>query len=411
MDQANPLSIRVGQHEASLAGTLRLPLVTLFVASWNYGRYIGATIDSIRAQNYPRLEVVIVENASTDDSRDVIARHVGSDPRFRVILSDRNYGHLGAFFHFFDQLHGEFIASVDSDDVLQADYVSVHVQTHLGLRAPVAFTSSNVFEITGDGTVLAGSRATHGSEIPKSVGGLRPIDAVPRIPTVSDEAYHELSKAVRSVPRTDAIWRWAPGTANMYRRQVLAYGWRPFDESLAPHGCDAVINTFCHMVAGSALIDLPLSFYRVHGGNDFATGVALPGTLAAKPGTRERIQSDRRAALELFLVNIERLAETLGAFRFWEIVDQITRMATMGRMNFITAPQSLLLFATYYQQLVNAFGEEPVLDELRKRLGPDGLAAVLTDVYGRPPPVSSAKKACGPPKRRLLRRLFRSKKS
>ena len=53
---------------------LQAPLVSVVVVNWNYARFIGATIDSIRGQDYSRFECLVIDNASTDDSRAVISR-------------------------------------------------------------------------------------------------------------------------------------------------------------------------------------------------------------------------------------------------------------------------------------------------------------------------------------------------
>ncbi len=47
------------------------PLISFVLVNWNYGRYIGAAIDSIIAQDYPHFECIVVDNCSTDDSLEV----------------------------------------------------------------------------------------------------------------------------------------------------------------------------------------------------------------------------------------------------------------------------------------------------------------------------------------------------
>lgn len=410
MNQVSSTSVSIGQHDTNIAGILKLPLVSLFVTSWNYARYIGAAIDSIRAQDYPHLEVVIFENASTDDSREVIARHVGDDPRIRVIQSDRNYGQIGAFFRAFDQLHGEFIASIDSDDVLQPDFVSLHVQAHLALPVPVAFTSSNVIEIAGDGSVLSGSLPSFGREIPHSYRGLRPIDFVPRIATVSDDRFRDLSAETVAISSADATWRWAPGTSNVFRRQVLAYGQRPSEDPILGLAIDALFNPFCHLIASSALIGLPLSFYRAHDSNDFATGVTLPNLTAGKPGTRARKQADRRAVFELFLMNVENLTERVGRDRYWTMINQVAGMAATKLADFFGDPKVVDLFGTHFKTLVKAFGEKSVVEELRKRLGRRGLEKVFAGAYAGQTPPRLQKMASAIEWRRFRHRIFRKKK-
>ena len=93
------------QEDLVLPGALRSvaksPLVSLVLINWNYANFIGATIDSIKRQDYPWFEAIVVDNGSTDESRDIIAAHVGDDPRFRVLCLDQNLGQLGAFLEVF----------------------------------------------------------------------------------------------------------------------------------------------------------------------------------------------------------------------------------------------------------------------------------------------------------------------
>ena len=44
------------------------PLMSFVLINWNYGRYVGAAIDFIKAQNYPCVEYLVVDNGSTDES-------------------------------------------------------------------------------------------------------------------------------------------------------------------------------------------------------------------------------------------------------------------------------------------------------------------------------------------------------
>jgi len=121
----------VGTNGADLVSP---PLVSLLIINWNYGTYIGATIDSIKSQDYPAIEVIVVDNGSTDDSRDVIAKHAGDDPRFRVVHLDENLGQLGAYFHAFELTSGEFVTIVDADDILFPSFVSPWIELLRGAR-------------------------------------------------------------------------------------------------------------------------------------------------------------------------------------------------------------------------------------------------------------------------------------
>lgn len=91
------------------------PLVSIVTASYNQGRFIEETIRSIKAQDYPHLEHVIIDGASTDGTLDVIKRYEGSYTMRWV--SEPDQGHADALCKGFRQATGEILAWLNSDDV------------------------------------------------------------------------------------------------------------------------------------------------------------------------------------------------------------------------------------------------------------------------------------------------------
>lgn len=71
-----------------------MPLVSVVTSNLNHGRYLGETILSVLTQDYPALELVIVDGASTDHSLDILKRYT-NDPRVRWI-SEADSGHMAA---------------------------------------------------------------------------------------------------------------------------------------------------------------------------------------------------------------------------------------------------------------------------------------------------------------------------
>src|SRR5690606_2222652 len=89
------------------------PLVSVVIPTHNYGRYLGEAVESVRAQGVPDVELLVVDDASTDDTPAVLARLAGPDLRaIRIEAGDvstaRNTG-IGA-------ARGRFLAFLDADD-------------------------------------------------------------------------------------------------------------------------------------------------------------------------------------------------------------------------------------------------------------------------------------------------------
>ncbi len=96
------------------------PLVSIIIDNYNYGHLIAEAIDSALAQTYPNIEVVVVDDGSTDNSRDVIARYGD-----RVVpVFKENGGQCSAFNAGFAACRGDIITLLDSDDVWDRDKVA-----------------------------------------------------------------------------------------------------------------------------------------------------------------------------------------------------------------------------------------------------------------------------------------------
>lgn len=111
------------------------PLVSVVVDNYNYGRFLGPAIDSALAQTYAPVEVIVVDDGSTDGSREVIS---GYGDLITVVLKE-NGGQASAFNEGFSRSRGDVVIFLDADDLLtptaaaaaaakfaSADLVGVH---------------------------------------------------------------------------------------------------------------------------------------------------------------------------------------------------------------------------------------------------------------------------------------------
>ena len=93
------------------------PLVSVIVPVWNAERTLGRCIGSLMAQSLPSLEIICVDDGSTDGSAAMLRRFAGEDPRIRVI-SQENRGVSAARNAGLDAARGRWVAFADSDDAV-----------------------------------------------------------------------------------------------------------------------------------------------------------------------------------------------------------------------------------------------------------------------------------------------------
>jgi glycosyltransferase involved in cell wall biosynthesis len=113
----------------------RIP-VSIVIANYNYARFLRRCIDSALEQNYDEAEVIVVDDASTDRTADVIASY-GS--RIKTCLREVNGGHAAAFNTGFASSHGKIVLFLDADDYLYPNAVSEVVDAWEEKTAQVQF--------------------------------------------------------------------------------------------------------------------------------------------------------------------------------------------------------------------------------------------------------------------------------
>ena len=90
------------------------PLVSISMPAYNSEQYIAEAIESVLAQTYANFELIIVDDGSTDKTRNVIERY--SDPRIIKIYSDANRGLIATRNQIASMAKGKYLALLDADD-------------------------------------------------------------------------------------------------------------------------------------------------------------------------------------------------------------------------------------------------------------------------------------------------------
>jgi hypothetical protein len=93
------------------------PLISVIITSYNYAHYIAEAISSVLAQDVPRFELIVVDNASTDATDEVVAGFAG-DARLRYYKNETNIGLAPNHNRGLELARGDYIAFVSADDKL-----------------------------------------------------------------------------------------------------------------------------------------------------------------------------------------------------------------------------------------------------------------------------------------------------
>ncbi|TDE12003.1 glycosyltransferase family 2 protein [Dyadobacter psychrotolerans] len=101
------------------------PLVSIVMATYNGGRFLREQLDSLVAQTYPNLEIVIVDDASTDQTPAILDEYVAVYSNIQVYKAEQNLGYIRNFEKGLLLCQGEYIALCDQDDIWLAEKISI----------------------------------------------------------------------------------------------------------------------------------------------------------------------------------------------------------------------------------------------------------------------------------------------
>jgi len=131
------------------------PLVSVFIASYNHERYIEETVQSVIGQKYDNWELIIVDDASSDRSPELLKRFAAEYPeQIKVILLEKNIGVSRAANLAVSEGRGEYLAWIGSDDRMHPDRLARQV-AFLQKNKAVAAAFSRVNVIDGDGRAIS----------------------------------------------------------------------------------------------------------------------------------------------------------------------------------------------------------------------------------------------------------------
>ncbi|MRX73675.1 glycosyltransferase [Bacillus lacus] len=204
------------------------PLVSIITPSYNSSKYIVETIRSVQAQTYSNWEMLIVDDCSKDQSREIIGQEAKKDPRIKLIELEVNSGAAVARNTAIQRAKGHYVAFLDSDDIWKPQK----------LEKQIAFMEQNDYAFTYTKYELMDE---HSQKLNKTI----------EIP--DDITYHGLLKntiigcltAVVNVEKTGPI-----EMPNIRTRQDLALWLSILKRGIKAHGLQENLATY-RIVPGS----------------------------------------------------------------------------------------------------------------------------------------------------------------
>ena len=265
------------------------PLVSIALCTWNGAHWLRPQLDSILAQQDVRLELVALDDASSDDSLAILHAYAARDPRVRVYANPGNLGHLRSFEKCMAMCDGEFVAPADQDDVWHPDKLR-RLLDAIG-RAALAYGDSRY--IDADGRAI-------GRSVSDDLRMLSGGDPLPFLlqNTVSGHA---------ALLRRDVVRAALPFPAAGFHDWWLAL-------VAAAHG-------------GIVHVDAPLVDFRRHARSSSRVGRYNQSMNGASRGTREAAWLDERASLAEAFVERFRTTPDVERISVWA---QLLRRLSKG---------------------------------------------------------------------------------
>jgi glycosyltransferase involved in cell wall biosynthesis len=138
-----------------MANDLNYPLVTAFVGCYNHSRFVEECLESVRHQTYPKLEVIIFDDCSKDNSVSVIENWLKKHQLdWQFIPHTRNIGICASLNEVLRLARGKYISMVAADDVWLPDKTFRQVEMMEQMPSDVGVLYSDAFQIDENGETL-----------------------------------------------------------------------------------------------------------------------------------------------------------------------------------------------------------------------------------------------------------------
>ncbi len=120
-------------------------MISVIIPVFNGDRYLREALDSVKMQTYKDIEIICIDDASTDSSSEIIQEYVDKDARFRIIKNSVHMGAACARNKGIDEAQGEYVCFVDADDIIHGEMLNILYESVEKVEAEIAVCESMTF--------------------------------------------------------------------------------------------------------------------------------------------------------------------------------------------------------------------------------------------------------------------------
>lgn len=210
---------------------LNHPLVSVVIATYNGERFLAEQLESILNQTYSNIEIIAVDDCSTDNTVAILKEYAAADSRIKVVVNDANIGYVKNFEKGLKLASGDYIAPSDQDDIWKKEKIEMLLGQMEGHE--IVYSNSELID-------------SNGQSLHKKLSDIK------RLLSFDDCL-------------TYAIGNTAAGHAMILTREVANRSY-PFP-TMIPH--DYWLGFVATCKQPIRFVDIPLVLYRQHAANVF----------------------------------------------------------------------------------------------------------------------------------------------
>ncbi len=126
------------------------PLVSVVILTYNSSKFIAEAIESVVSQDYPNIEIVISDDASRDNTMDIVAKYLKDYPnKIRALANEINTGPVNNWFKCIWACQGKYIVALAGDDKFLPSIIAKQVtQMENDPNTIICYTDASVFDVS-----------------------------------------------------------------------------------------------------------------------------------------------------------------------------------------------------------------------------------------------------------------------